>query len=132
MSLINNIQNAFNTHLSGVSGIPTVYYPNVDKVPVQGANYIRPSLIPANSDLFTIGNENRHQGIYQIDIFTELKKGTAPLLLIADSIRDSFNSIKSITSESDTIHIQEISIGPAQRVESWWSCYVQINYICFN
>ena len=132
MSLINNIQNALNTQLATVSGLPTVYYPNVENTPSQGTSWVRPTLLPANSVLYTLNNANMHQGIYQVDIFTQIKKGTAPLWLIADSIRDNFNAVNGITSGADTVHIQEISISQAQRIESWWSCYVQINYICFN
>lgn len=132
MSLINNIQNALNTQLATVAGLPTAYYPNVQKEPTQGTNWVRPTLLPANSTLFTITNENKHMGIYQVDIFTQLKKGTAPLWLIADAIRDNFKAVHSITSGSDVIHIQEISISQASREESWWHCYVQVNYICFN
>lgn len=132
MSLINNIQNALNNYLSGIAGLPTIYYPNVSKEPIQGTEFLRPTLLPANSELFTVNNENRHIGIYQIDIFTDLKKGTAPLWLIADAIRDGFKTIKSVSSGGDTVFIQEISISQAQRIESWWSCFVQINYLCFN
>lgn len=132
MSLINNIQNALNTQLATVSGLPTVYYPNTEKEPTQGTNYVRPTLLPAASELYTLNDVNMHSGIYQVDIFTQLKKGTAPILLIADSVRDNFLAVKSITSGSDTVHIQAISISQARRVESWWSCFVEINYICFN
>ncbi len=132
MSLINNIQNALNTRLATVSGLPTVYYPNVESTPTQGTSWVRPTLLPANSDTFTLNGQNQHQGIYQVDVFTQIKKGTAPLWLIADAIRDNFNTNKKITSGSDVINIQAISFSTAQRVESWWSCYVQINYICFN
>lgn len=132
MSLINNIQNALNTQLASISGLPVIYYPNVEKEPAQGTSFLRPTLLPANSTLFTLNNENEHKGIYQVDIFTQLKKGTAPILLIADAIRDNFNAHKSITSGSDVIHIQQISMSQAQRVESWWMCYVQINYLCYN
>lgn len=132
MSLINNIQNALNLRLSVVPGVPVIYYPNVENTPAQGTDFVRPTLLPANSILYTLNNENMHQGIYQIDIFTSIKKGTAPLWNIADSIRDNFKLIHSLTSGGDTIHVQSISFSQAQRVESYWTCYVQVNYICFN
>lgn len=132
MSLINNIQNALNTQLNTVVGLPTVAWPNVKYTPAQGTSYVRPTLLPARGELFTLNNEHMHKGIYQIDIFTQLKKGTAPLWLIADSIRDNFNAVKSVTSSSDVIHIQEINFSEARQVEGFWNCYVEINYICFN
>lgn len=132
MSLINNIQNALNVRLSNVSGLPTVFYPNVENTPVQGVSFVRPTLLPADSSLHTLSDVNMHRGIYQIDVFTPLKKGTSVLWLIADSIRDDFKAVKSLTSGGDIVHIQSISFSQAQRVESFWTCYVQINYITFN
>jgi hypothetical protein len=131
MSLNNNIQNALTHQLSQVPSIPTIAYANADFEPEKGVDYVRPTLIPARSEMFSL-EEGKHSGIYQVDIYTELNKGTAPLLLLADSIRDKFISDRRLTSGSDVIFIQEISISPAQRVEGWWSCYVEINYICFN
>lgn len=132
MSLINNIQNALNTKLSSLSGSPSIAWPNTKFQPTNATSYLRPTLIPATSDLFTINNENRHKGIYQVDIFVQPEKGTSTLWLLADSIRDHFKGVTSLTSGGDIIHLQEISISQAQRVEGWWSCYVQVNYICFN
>ena len=132
MSLINNIQNALNAKLATVSGLPTVYWPNMENTPAQGTNYVRPTLIPANSVQATLNSIHEHKGFYQVNVYTQIKKGTAPLWLIADSIRDTFKATTTLTSGSDTIYIQEISMSQAQRIESWWSCYVQINYICFN
>jgi len=132
MSLINNIQNALNERLSDIVNLPQIFWPNIANEPQKGVDWIRPTLIPANSQLSTLNNYDMHQGIYQIDIYTGLKKGTAPLFLLADAIRDDFKSVKSLTSGDDIIHLQAISISQAQRVESWWSCFVQINYLCFN
>lgn len=132
MSTINNIQNALNYQLSTVAGIPAIYFPNVEKTPAQGTNWVRPTLLPANSTLYTMNDGNEHKGIYQVDIFTQIKKGTAPLWLIADAIRDNFKAVKTVTSNGLDVQIQEISFSQAQRIESWWSCYVQINYLTFS
>lgn len=129
MGVFNNIQNALHNRLSTVTGLPTVFYPNESKEPSHGTNYVKPTWLPARSQLYTLNNENYHQGIFQVDIYTQLKKGTAPLLLIADAIKEHFDN-QSLTSSSTVVHIQEISISQARRVESWWNCYVEINYIC--
>lgn len=131
MSLNNNIQNALTAQLSAVPSIPNIAYANSGYTPEKGVDYVRPTLIPANSEMFSL-EVGKHSGIYQVDIFTSLNKGTAPLLVIADSIRDKFISDRTLVSGSDTVFIQEISISQAQRIEGWWSCFVEINYICFN
>lgn len=131
MSLNNNIQNALTTQLSQVNGIPPIAYANAKYVPIEGHDFVRPTLLPAKSELFSL-ETGKHTGIYQIDIFTAVNKGTAPLLLLADSIRDKFLSQRTLVSGTDTVFIQEISISKALRIEGWWSCYVEINYLCFN
>ncbi len=131
MSLNNNIQNALTLQLSQVPSIPTIAYANSGFEPTKGVDYVRPSLIPARSELYSL-QTGMHKGIYQVDIYTSLNKGTSPLMLLADSVRDKFLSERTLVSESDTVFIQEISISQAQRIEGWWSCYVEVNYICFN
>ena len=131
MSLNNNIQNALATQLAAVPGIPSIAFPNTNYEPAAGTSFVRPSLMPSRSVLYTF-TQGKHEGMYQVDIFTSVKKGTAPLLLIADAIRDKFRSQNKLTSGTDLIFIQEVSVSQARRVESWWSCYVEINYFCFN
>ncbi len=131
-NLINNIQNAFNNELNDVPLIPEIAFPNVKYVPRQSVDYARPTLLPAKGSLATLQYQSVHEGIYQVDIYTQLDKGTAPLLTIADAIRNYFILNNVLVSGGDTVHVQEISMSQAQRIESWWSCYVQITYICFN
>tara|TARA_R110000822_G_scaffold275773_1_gene397876 strand:+ start:11777 stop:12172 length:396 start_codon:yes stop_codon:yes gene_type:complete len=129
VGVFNDIQNALTNELSGISGLPVIYYENNSKEPTNNTPWIRPQLLPARSELYTLNDGNRHQGIYQVDIFTKLKKGSAEALLIADTIRDHFNKI-TVTSNSTNVHIQEISISRAERKDGWWNCYVEINYLC--
>lgn len=132
MGIFNNIQNALNTRLSTMPGLPEIFWPNTEGEPQRDTDWMRTTLLPANSDLFTIANENQHQGIYQIDLYTKLKEGTSPILSLADTIRTHFKQSPSLTSGGDTIHIQAISISSPRRDDAWWSCYVQINYLAFN
>src|SRR4051812_41504491 len=129
MGVFNDIQNALNIKLNSLSGIPLIYFPNDQKEPTQGVSYIRPFIIPATSQLYTLNGSNYHSGIYQVDIFTPLKKGTSQAWLIADLIKDGFNK-QSLTQNSNILHIQNISIGIGEREESWWHCYVEVNYLC--
>jgi len=129
MSTFNNIQNALNAKLASLSGLPTIFYQNTQNTPAQGVSYLRPTLLPARSTLLTLNDEDMHQGLYQIDIYTQLKKGTAPILLLADIIRDGFRR-QSLVSSGTIVHIQNISISPVQQIESWCHCYVEVNYLC--
>lgn len=129
MSTFNDIQNALNAKLASISGLPTIFYENIQNTPSQGTSYLRPTVLPASSELYTFTEGDLHHGIYQIDIYTQVKKGTSPMLLLADAIRDGFRRAK-LTSGSTTVFIQNISISPAQQIENWWHCYVEVNYLC--
>jgi len=129
MGVFNNIQNALNAKLASIPAIPLVYYPNSSQEPQRGTNFVRPSLLPAASELYTINNENYHSGIYQVDIFVKLNNGTSQALLIADAIREAFN--RQILNASGTrVFIQNISMSTAERDEAWWRVFLEINYIC--
>lgn len=129
MGVFNNIQNALHTKLAAVSGLPTIYYPNDNNEPVRGTNFVRPTLIPAASQLYTINNENYHSGIFQVDIFVKLNNGTSQALLLADSIREAFNK-QVLTASGTRVFIQHISMSRAERDEAWWHVFLEINYIC--
>lgn len=128
MSVFNNIQNALNTQLNSVGGLPTIYWPNTPNEPVQNTNFIRPTLLPATSQLYTLNEGDYHQGIYQVDVFVKLKQGTSEALLLADTIRDSFRR-ESLTSSGTIVHIQNISMSQAERIEGWWRVMVNISYL---
>lgn len=134
MGTYNNILNALNTRLSTVSGLPAVKWPNDGQTPepVQGTNFIRVTWMPANSVLFSLDGKEKHIGLYQIDVFTQLKKGSAPGLLIADSIREHFKAQNSLTSGGDIVHIQAISPSPPQRDDGWWITTLTIQYLCIS
>jgi hypothetical protein len=131
MSVNNNIQNALTQQLASVTSIPTIVYQNINYDPQATISYVRPTTLPAKSSLYGL-DVIKEMGIYQVDIYTQVNKGTAPLLLLADSIRDKFISQRRLTSGTDVVFVQEVSISKAQQIEGWWSCFVEINYICFN
>lgn len=129
--IFDNIQNALNAHLATMTDIPEIFWPNTEKEPSRNQEWLRVSWMPANTDLFTLNNEDEHLGFYQVDIYTKLKEGTEPLLTLAGRIRAHFKG-RSLTSGGDVIHIQAINPSPPRRDDAWWSCYLQINYQAFN
>jgi hypothetical protein len=131
MSVFLDIQTALDSRLYQLPNAPQIAWPNTKYVPQNTTTYLRPTLLPANSTLYTLNNEDGHSGIYQIDIYVQADKGTNQLLTLADNIRDHFNSQKSLSKNDNVIHIQEISIGVPQREDQWYSCFVAVNYICF-
>lgn len=129
MGVLNNIQNALNAQLAGISGVPLIYYSNDSREPIRGIPFLRPTLLPAASEVYTLTDGNYHSGIYQVDIFTKINNGTSEALLIADAIRNGFNR-QTLNSSGTTVFIKNISMSQGQREEAWWHVYLEINYIC--
>jgi hypothetical protein len=129
MGVFNNIQNALNVKLNSLSGIPTIYWPNTQNEPTAGTNWLRPTLLPAASRPETLTNGNYHSGIYQVDIYTSLKKGTSEAFLIADTIREGFNR-QRLANNGTIVNIVNVSVSTARRDEGWWNVFVEISYIC--
>lgn len=132
MSTFANIQAALDTRLSTLSGLPTVAWPNVATTPVEGTTYIRPTLLPASSELGGLTDNKVHRGIYQVDIFVQLEKGPAALLALQDSITTHFEADRDLTVSGTTVFILAVSPSRGLRVESWYMGFVEINYICYS
>jgi hypothetical protein len=123
-----NIQKALDQRLNSLSGLPDVAWMNVEYEPTRGTEYLRPTLLPAESTKEEFGGKDRHIGIYQIDIFEPLDNGPKDALEMADDIREHFDD-QILTESSQKIYIENISLLPPQRVESWYVLSVEINYL---
>jgi hypothetical protein len=128
---INNIQIALNTKLNGVSGLPHLVLPNTDYTPVNGTKYVRATLLPAERALETLNDINPHEGIYQIDLYYPLKKGTSALWIMADTIKAAFDADKRLVANSQNVFVQSVNISQAVREEGFWKCYVAVNYLSY-
>jgi len=82
--------------------------------------------------LSMLNGTQMHTGIYQIDIYIPLEKGTSALLTLLDSIESIFAASKTMTSGTDTIFVQAISRGPSTRQESWYVGILEVNYLCYS
>ena len=129
MGINNNITNALNSELSSISGLPVIYLPNSAKEPAQNVPYLRPTVMAARTDNFTLNDEHKWYGIYQIDVYTQLKKGSAPALLTADIISEHFDNLR-INRNSVTVVTEVATVGTAQVQETRWHCYVEVPYWC--
>jgi hypothetical protein len=132
MGVFSNIQRALDTQLATLSGLPAVAWPNAKYVPVIGTTFIRPTVLPASSSLYTLNEVRHNPGIYQVDIFTEVEKGLNASLTLADSIKALFETDRRLTAGSDTIFIKQVSLGKGERQDAWNHIYVEINFECYS
>jgi hypothetical protein len=131
MGVFTNIEAALNTRLATLSPSMPIAWPNIHYTPVENTAFIRPTLLPISTDLNTFSGSEKHIGIYQIDIFVPLEKGISALDTLLDSIQDLFKSNKVITA-TDVVWVQAVGRGRAQRQESWYVSFVEINYLCHS
>ncbi len=132
MGVFSNIQAALDTKLATLSGLPSVAWDNTKFIPTLGTTFLRPTLLPASSSLFTLNEVRRNPGIYQVDIFTEVEKGPSAGLALADSIKTLFEGARRLTAGADTIFIKQVSLGKGERQDAWNHTFVEINYECYS
>ncbi len=131
MGVFSDIQAALDTTLTAISGIPPIVYDNVSYVPVQGTAFVRATVLPAASTLFTLNEVRKNPGIYQVGIFTPVGKGLGAALVIADAIKAYFETHRRIVQGSNTIFVMQVSIGKGEREDAWEHIFVEINYECY-
>jgi len=132
MGVFTNIEAALNTRLATLGSLPSVDWPNTKFTPVQGTLFLRPTIMPAAGSPATLSGAYLHKGLYQIDVFCPLNKGVATLTGWLDAINALFTGTKTLTAGSDTIFVQDVSIGKTDRQEGWYVGFITIQYICYS
>ncbi len=131
MGVFSNIEIALNTRLATLSPLPLVAWPNVEFEPKENILFIRPTVLPVGSNLNQLNGTELHKGIYQVDVYVPLEKGILVVNNLLDSIKTLFSSNRTLTA-TDTVFIQEIGLGKAQRQESWYVGMVEVHYLCYS
>ena len=134
MSVFANIQRLLDERLKSMASVPFISWPNAETRPGNSAltQYVKPSLLLGNSDLYTLNSYERIPGVYQVDIYGQLNRGVQQVNSIADDIKEHFEANRRLEINGTVVMIQAISMGPALREDSWFRVYVEINFICFN
>lgn len=131
MAVFTNINAALNTKLNTLSPKPTIVWPNTKEPANLNTTYIRPTLLPSTTILHELDGRQKHQGVYQIDVFVQLQKGISELNTQLDNIFTLFKNA-TLVAGSDTIFVQAIGQGLARREEAWFHGMIEINYICYS
>jgi hypothetical protein len=129
-----NIQRALDDKLKTAASNPYIVWPNAEVRPGNAAlsSYVRPTLLLANTDLYTLNDYERIPGIYQVDIYGQLNRGVQAVYSLADEIKTLFEDSRRLTVSSTIVLIQGIGIGQASREDAWYRVSLNINFICFN
>lgn len=131
MGQIADVQQAFDQRLNTLAGAPDIAWENTRYNPTVGTTFIRPTLLPAESEHATLAGDQKNTGIYQIDIYVELEKGNSALLTLMDAIYDHFDSV-DLTTGTTQIFLAQIARTPAVREESWLRGSIEIFYHSYS
>lgn len=131
MGVFANIEGALNTRLSTLSSSPPVAWPNTAYIPIENTSYIRPTLLPVDTNLESLAGSEEHIGIYQIDVFVPTEKGVSALNTLLDNIQSLFKSNRVMTA-TDVVWVQAVSRGKAERQDAWFVSYIEVHYLCFS
>lgn len=134
MGVFADIQRVLDEKLKSMAGVPFISWPNAEVRPGNSAlaQYIRPSLLLADTELHTLNDYERIPGIYQIDIYGQLNRGVQQVYSIADDLKNHFESDRTLVIDDTIVLIQGISMGPALREDSWYRVFIEVNFICYN
>lgn len=136
MSAFNNISIALNQRLDAYATANSrdVAFENIKHEPTTGALYLRPTVLPAETEVAGIGSSGKehHQGFFQIDVFAPIDDPKATALNEADSIADYFTQELTLTYNGISVRLREISLGAATRERAWFMVPVLINYYSFT
>lgn len=133
MSVFLDIESALQTKLDSIAGHPKIQWENVDTYePVSETRYWRPTHLPKPSELATAGGLQKHQGVFQVDVFVELETGVGQLMQDLDLIYEAYNTTSSLQANDTKVHITGVGRGRAEREEQWYRGFIEIQYICYS
>jgi len=133
MSVFYDLSYALDNNLNTMAGLPPVAWQNKGYKPVNGTLYLRPTLIPADSNVATIGaGTDINQGIYQIDIFSPLDEGKNEAMLMSDAIAEQFKRDKELVYNGRTVTIRSTSQRIMPNDDSWAHYMVEVVYYSYT
>lgn len=133
MAVLKKIKVALDSKLSQLSGSNIFAWENIDYNPALNQLYIRPTLLPSRSNTLDFDNNTRFTGIYQVDVFAPLNKGTKTILDKMDDIRDLFVGSRTLVQDDISVLIRTVSqVGPLRSDGSWLVGIVEIIYDCYS
>lgn len=134
MGVFANIQRVLDERLKTTPTSPFISWPNAETRPgnSQLTQFVRPTLLLANTELNTLDGADRIPGIYQIDIYGKLNRGVGQTYSLADEIKEYFSSNRRLQQDSTAVHILGVSMGQAIREEAWFKVIVEVNFVCYH
>ncbi len=133
MGVFTEMEMALQGKLKSIAGTTKIQWENDDSYKPQiGVRYWRPTNLPIRSEIQTTGALQKHQGIYQVDVFAPSNKGIAAIMDDLDKIYTAYNTVLSLYANDTRIDIMSVGRGRIERDDSWCRGLIEINYVCFS
>lgn len=132
-NVFTNMEKAFQLVLDSIPNHPYIDWEN-DKVyrPVLNTRFWRPTNLPFRGELATMNMLQKHQGVYQIDVFAPAAQGIKAIMKDLDSIYTIYNNMISLYEDDTRIDILNIGRGRLQREDAWCRGFIEIYYMCYS
>ena len=125
-----DISAALDKHLNDLSGKPPVAWENSGYEPVKGALYLRATNL--QGDTFAETEQDRTDGIYQIDIIAPADEGKAEATAMADTLADRFKQDTEITYNGQIVTIKTVSRRNGFNEDGWYSIIIEAVYYSYT
>jgi hypothetical protein len=127
------ITSILNTHLLTVSGLPTFQEENTLYKPANTAAWCRSTLLPAVTEVASIGPQGRERknGLMQIDLFYINNSGYSNAITMADTIVASFSKGLYLTDGTFTLMVERSYIESAKPFPNYYQLPVIVEWECY-
>jgi hypothetical protein len=137
MSFRNSLRTALETQLATVVGIPSTSnrsWENFPSSPTTGTTWVRMTLLPSSIRPASMGDnyQNRHQGLFQVDIFANVDQGAAAAETLADAIRAKYTNDTVLTSGGVNVRFEYVDILPSRLDTPFYQVPVQIAWYSYE
>lgn len=108
----------------------TTYVPGRDYTPIAGATHARISVAPARVDGVAVGSRglDAHVGVFAVDLFYPLNRGTAAVYAIAYEVQAVFQRGTTETYGSAEVWFRAPMIGKPMPRDGWLWCQVMVGW----
>ena len=135
--LESKIDNALMARLAGLTLSPVrrVAWPGTDFTPNSGEIYLAPTVLPNTTTQASLGYDgvNRHQGLFQVSVWSPLASPMIPALEVASAVAAHFKRGTVLTFEGITVRVSAPpSRAPAIPDGAWRQIPITIPYLTDN
>jgi hypothetical protein len=130
MTVFADISSALDSHLNDMA-LPTAWENN-NFTPTQDQLYVRPTLLPGNTEQSSFNSSDEHLGIYQVDVIAPANKGKGEALIQADLIADQFKSRQILTYNGVKVYLTAVSRGNGTVSDGWYILPITAAYRAYT